>query len=757
MSPGLSETGTSNGSSMNGINKTGIKRARPQLSCMPCRQGKLKCNRLQPFCDQCLKRSKEDSCVYPPPPQKIKQAQNMKGRIRHLENLVVDLMNAKQAEDGIESGNGNVSSSSHGTRGSPGDSSGSEEYHRSTLSAFGKLKVSAEKTSYVSGSHWSAILDEIKEVRTFFEDEEDVPEDMPYDADPRTNGGGQISFGTAKIYTKEQLIDMIPPKDEADRLVALWFNSSDPFLYALHAPTFQKEYLQFWVSPERAPVMWLGLLFSIMSVSVLLIHRGEIWERKAESLANHRAAFFQEAASSAMNLADIARGHPYTLECLALYGESQFLRSDEAHLQMWLMAGVLVRIALKMGYHRDASHYNISPFRAEMRRRVWLVIYQMDVLVSFAVGLPSMVRSVFSDTKLPTNLYDSDLTIDMTELPPARPRAELTPGSYGIAKCRLCQVFAAAFDASHYIETPAWSKTMEMDREVDAAIDDLPPPLQVKALNESLSIAPGVLMCRYNLRLLYLKTKIVLHRRFLTESNDETGSQAAISRKVCLDSAMEILRHQRTLWAACQKGGQLYDVRWYLSSLTTYDFLLAAMIISLELNRWCNTSLEMERSVEAQAQERNGICQELVQALELLNVMLRSPGYRSRNARRASNFLRVMLARVKRSGLAPLVELPPSIHSAEATVYPTTPDLLADVTIPATEVDDDDRNAYSSITGVLDAGDNIDWMAWDRQMNQDTAAPTDPSWLSSLDMDDLLSYEYNEEGSSTWIPWSGTS
>src|ERR1700722_16076359 len=78
-----------------------IKRARPQLSCTPCRQGKLKCNRVHPVCDQCIKRSREVACLYVPPPPRNKQTQNMRGRIRNLEGLVVNLMNQKSSSSQV--------------------------------------------------------------------------------------------------------------------------------------------------------------------------------------------------------------------------------------------------------------------------------------------------------------------------------------------------------------------------------------------------------------------------------------------------------------------------------------------------------------------------------------------------------------------------------------------------------------------------------------------------------------------------------
>lgn len=74
------------------------KRARSQLSCTACRQGKLRCNRATP-CDQCTKRSKESACSYLPPKTKSKGPQDVKSRIHHLEQLVVDLMNSRSSND----------------------------------------------------------------------------------------------------------------------------------------------------------------------------------------------------------------------------------------------------------------------------------------------------------------------------------------------------------------------------------------------------------------------------------------------------------------------------------------------------------------------------------------------------------------------------------------------------------------------------------------------------------------------------------
>jgi uncharacterized protein (DUF2237 family) len=46
---------------------------------------------------------------------------------------------------------------------------------------------------------------------------------------------------------------------------------------------------------------------------------------------------------------------------------------------------------------------------------------------------------------------------------------------------------------------------------------------------------------------------------------------------------MTMLQHQATMHRECQPGGRLRNVKWFISSLTTADFLLAAMIVASDL------------------------------------------------------------------------------------------------------------------------------------------------------------------------------
>ncbi|KAI7280054.1 hypothetical protein KC345_g5006 [Hortaea werneckii] len=663
-------TGTSHANGGNSAIHLKQKRARSQLSCTPCRHGKLKCNREKPACDQCGKRNKSEQCVYVPPPVKSRQPQNVKGRIRQLEELVVGLMGTQQQQQQHLAQGGRKQSSStsgpvqasnnHGSIsqgdnalsseltppsdsdiGSQAANAGSQDWQAAfrsetsppfqddlvdaAITPLGQMKVSKHEISYVGGNHWNAILNSISELKQDLgedresnkdeEGDDDAEGDVSpaqarrgsqgpwshgYSADsaspPDFRGQTQPSVGMGFIFesagavTKEQLIAAIPEKRTADRLLSLWFNSPDPFKPIIHAPTFQEEYKRFWREPKSTPTMWLGLLFSILSLAASFALRDSdpSSPRTKQVLAD--VTRYHSMAASAAVLADFTKPKAHTIEALILYTAG--LRSDNAFMNVWLSIGLIIRLALRMGYHRDGKHYpNISPFSGEMRRRIWAIISMIDVLISFQLGLPSMVKTIQSDAEPPSNLLDRDFRPDCGSLPQGRGIDELTPSSYTRAKLRVVRVFADAAELSHATVPPAYDEMMKLDRELEEVKAAVPPSLQMP--EDSIAIItdpPEQLMCRFNLDLLYLKTKTVLHRRYmlvpyekLSPSEQEFGIGA--SRRLCTECALRVLQHHHTIYTASQVGGQLESVKWYMGSISTHDFLLAAMIICLELSK----------------------------------------------------------------------------------------------------------------------------------------------------------------------------
>lgn len=273
----------------------------------------------------------------------------------------------------------------------------------------------------------------------------------------------------------------------------------------------------------------------------------------------------------------------YKVEALFLHAMSEFYASQDTQVGVSFILAITARLAMQMGYHRDASHYpNISAFEGEMRRRQWVTLCQLDTLISFQVGLPKTIQSWHYDTGLPHNLLDQDFDPSSEHLPPSRPDTEPTPSSYARNKYRLMSVFARISDLSYSHSKVPYEEILEIDRHLEEAHSLLPPIFRIRSMDQSITDSVELIMKRYSLESLYQKARCVLHRRYLAEAR--SNLRYAYSQWVCISAAKEILRHQVDIYNESQPGGRLYRDTLYLNSIQNTDYLLAAMIICLELS-----------------------------------------------------------------------------------------------------------------------------------------------------------------------------
>lgn len=280
-----------------------------------------------------------------------------------------------------------------------------------------------------------------------------------------------------------------------------------------------------------------------------------------------------------MAFGDFTRPHKYVIESLLLYTQCKYMCSPEPVGELWMLFGLILRQALRMGYHRDPDHLqNISIFEGEMRRRCWAVLRQLDLLNSYQMGLPSSTQSLSSDTALPRNLQDSDFDESSTALAAARPETEATPMLYFLIKAGLMATFAKILKYESFSKVASVQKIAALDAEARQTRMAIPSPLKLRSMAQSFADTPDVIMMRANLEILFQKSICVLLRHNLTL---RLPSIQTIDK--CADASMMVLEVQVELHREAQPGGQLHEERWMLSSLNTTDFYLAAMILSLVL------------------------------------------------------------------------------------------------------------------------------------------------------------------------------
>ncbi|KAG2026113.1 hypothetical protein GB937_002261 [Aspergillus fischeri] len=455
----------------------------------------------------------------------------------------------------------------------------------------GSLQLTQSSTNYVNSAHWAAVLDGIADLKIHLDEEGEVQDDTPLDEfSVAERGGPQLLYGCTRPVTKEEILATIPERPVVDRLISGYFNSFDMSPAVLHSVEFLKEYERFWENPSETPVIWLGLLFTIMCLATQFqkfrLHPGI--QTPASLSREHdlesKIEFFRQKVVQCLILGEYAKGGPYVLETLMLYiAVEVFLRSD-AELGVWILLGTIVQLAMHMGYHRDPYHFpSMSPFIAEMRKRVWATVVELDIGLSTQMGLPRLIKHWQTDTGGPSNLHDNDFDPDTAAMPASRPETELTPMLYRLAKARMMTTIGFVWDLVTDTRQCPYTEIMKMDNMLQDAHSAIPPCLRWVSMAHCIMDSPQVIMQKVFLEIMFHRARIVLHQRYLHSWQADT--QNGYSQQACLDAALKLLDYQHVLQEETQPFCRLYQERWRVSSLVNHDFLLATSILCSYLQR----------------------------------------------------------------------------------------------------------------------------------------------------------------------------
>ena len=409
------------------------------------------------------------------------------------------------------------------------------------------------------------------------------------------------------------------------------------------------------------PIMWIGMLFCILSLSV------QFWQLSNKSLSGILSEqairdpqdaihSYRDKTVQCLVLGNYTEPGPYTVETLLLYYISDHFRSSDAQFGSWMMFGLIVRAAMRLGFHRDASHWGskVSVFRGEMQRRLWHMIVHLDLINSLQIGLPRMIRDNSFDTQEPRNLQDEDFDEHTTHLPPSRSNDELSSILYSNSKHHITSIFGIIVDQSNSTNPISYDEVMRLDKLLHARQDQLPEALKARTVEDLNSGLAQDRIRKISVDLTFQKARCVLHRKWFFPKKSTAIYPYPYSMKACLDASMRILQTQLIINEETAPGRSLHDHKWKTSSLITHDFLLAAMLLCLYLGY----SLDAEGAEQSNVQTETGIRvqwarDDILQGLEKSYVIWEQLSSTSKDANKVAKALKSMLSRVKSLPAAP--------------------------------------------------------------------------------------------------------
>ncbi|KAM3513368.1 hypothetical protein MY11210_002949 [Beauveria gryllotalpidicola] len=229
-----------------------------------------------------------------------------------------------------------------------------------------------------------------------------------------------------------ELETLLPSKEEADALVAIYLDQFEQIHRIVHIPTFKKEYEAYWTpGANKRYAAFTAMLLAMMAVtSTVHTHEGLKFVGMMSS-ARHCAEKWIKAADDWHN--SQSQKHRrlihYQVACLLYLAKRVNTYKKK---RFWTGSGALIQNGIAVGLHREPSHManKITIYNQEMRRRIWTTIQEFDMQASFDHGLPTLLSQLHYDTSPPRNLDDEDFDEYTTELPPSKPAKEYTYSSF---------------------------------------------------------------------------------------------------------------------------------------------------------------------------------------------------------------------------------------------------------------------------------------------------------------------------------------
>ncbi|KAJ5093693.1 hypothetical protein N7456_009554, partial [Penicillium angulare] len=360
---------------------TSASTERQKRSCIRCNERKIKCDKANP-CGACCKSG--DECLFPPP-QRAPRTLNrppvpeLLARLRELESEVERLRSASS----VVNGNTQEPLQSENSNSTPGAASTPE----------------AEPAGH---NHDAP---RINEDHAMNENNSKMIKPSP---------SGFFDFHTCdKSWSRAAFLrDYLQPSQIAN-LWKIYLAQVAPVIALLHKPYLS----QIFINASNGSTLEHheeALFFSACFASIVSMTPDQCHKEIGREYTTSRQ-HFETAVNEALNQSKlITSQNMTTLQAAVLYLLSS--RLDGNSRRIWAESAVLIRVAQSQKLHRDGQKLGFSPFKCEIRRRLWWHICILDMLVSEDQDVPRQIHPIMFDTAVPTNIDDDDLTPDMNDV-----------------------------------------------------------------------------------------------------------------------------------------------------------------------------------------------------------------------------------------------------------------------------------------------------------------------------------------------------
>ncbi|KAE8321334.1 fungal-specific transcription factor domain-containing protein [Aspergillus sergii] len=401
----------------------GIEEYRARGSCHRCNQKKVRCSKTQPY-KSCLKSNSE--CVFPGPshtPQRKKRPLKAEliSRLRSLEHKLREI--TQERGDPVSTTN-----------------SAAKNAHR-VENKHSRLIMERDSTRYITHKILISLGNQIEELKGLVQSPGNI---IIKDKDKKyLQNSNQFLFGYSSIASS--LSAFHPSVRDSQILWKAFKKNVAPVIIIFHKPSLHRLLYKIATSSNYINRASEAVVFTVYFAAVTNISP----EQCAEELSQDHSTLLQQyrfTTQQALARAGFLQSQNQTmlqaavlfLTCLHRPGDAEFV---------WTITAAVYQLAQGLGLHRDGTHFELSPFKIELHRRLWWSIYLLDSQSSELHAIGTLISGSYYDTKLPLNINDSDLSPESTTSPDER--IEFTEITFCLIRCEMTVLYRRSFLNAH--------------------------------------------------------------------------------------------------------------------------------------------------------------------------------------------------------------------------------------------------------------------------------------------------------------------
>ncbi|OJI87603.1 hypothetical protein ASPTUDRAFT_62044 [Aspergillus tubingensis CBS 134.48] len=386
-----------------------------RFNCQACVRKKIKCNRAVPKCANCIKTRLE--CVYQPPPPRRKRKrsggeEDVHERLARYERILHDHNLLPIATPSITSGRDLEASANSIQAPTPGTANSQAD------AAADKLHPNYGNSRYIDDvlllDAGEGDLGELSESEQQIHIEDELGPDK---ATPTGLLGALAaqSISDASMRSTISLTHLHPSYEHAAQLWYAYVENVEPLCKILHVPTVVKIVDGVSKHPATASKNDECLLFAIYHFAVFSMSDDEcsrgLHGSRAHLMHKYRTAVTQALVNASwLKTTSLSVLQAYTLFLISL-------RTQIDSHTFWILTGIGIRLAQRIGLHRDGESIGLPLFEVQMRRRLFWQLLPLDSYAGQTSGTGISISPGSWDTKLPLNINDDQIFPGMTEPP----------------------------------------------------------------------------------------------------------------------------------------------------------------------------------------------------------------------------------------------------------------------------------------------------------------------------------------------------